>query len=99
MRARYLEYETSRKMENKKYVTKLQAYSEDVERFKQQYSERVVSGGRAAAGDSGDTRPVRSELPDEASVEHSPDSEREESKDELDVKAAPPVQADFPGRS
>ena len=54
------------KVESANYFQKLQGYSDDVTRFKQQYSERVVSHGCAAASNSGDDRPIRRELPDQA---------------------------------
>jgi hypothetical protein len=82
------------------YVKKLKRYTKDLKRYKQQYSERLVSDGRATVGVSGDTRPVRSELPDEAPVEPSTDGECTAIGDGLDDEAAPSgVQADFPGRT
>jgi hypothetical protein len=91
---------STREADSANYIKKLKGYSEDLARFKQQYSERVVSDGRPAVSDSGDARPVRSELPDEAPVEPSTDGECKESGDGLDDEAAPSgVQADLPGRA
>jgi hypothetical protein len=96
MRTSLQESTDARKAESANYVNKLSGYTADLARFKQQYSERKVSDGRAAAGDSGDSRPVRSELPNEpAEVE----SEPNERGDGLDDSSASSIQADLPGRA
>jgi hypothetical protein len=89
-----------REAESANYIKKLKGYSEDLARFKQQYSERIVSDGRPAVSDSGNAGSVRSELPDEAAMEPgSDDGGPEEDGIGLDVEAAPSgVQADLPGR-
>ena len=63
----------ARDAESANYIKKLKGYSEDLARFKQQYSERVVSDGRAAASNSWDDRPICRELPVKA-VESNSDS-------------------------
>jgi hypothetical protein len=90
----------ARDAESANYIKKLKGYSEDLARFKQQYSERVVSDGRPAVSDSGNAGPVRSELPHEAeAVEPGSDGGPAEDGSGLDVEAAPSgVQADLPGR-
>jgi hypothetical protein len=99
MHASMTESKAAREAESANYIKKLKGYSEDLARFKQQYSERKVSDGRAAVSDSGDTRPVRSELPDEATMEPGSDGGPEEDGAGLDDEAAPSgVQADLPGR-
>jgi hypothetical protein len=75
MRASLEQSKADRKADSARYVKKLNGYSADMDYYHQQYSERVVSDGRAAASYSGDTRTVRSKLPDEASVDSDSDDD------------------------
>jgi hypothetical protein len=63
------QHEAALLSEKEQYQGKLQGYTEDIARFKKQYSESRVSHGRAADRDGWSDRSVRNEAVVEEAVE------------------------------